>query len=76
MPDDHPGRERLIIVGAEGFLRPAGQDEDGNKHYRVEWVLAGRIYCPDCGADWTQAEWRLLEHILEQAAAETARVVA
>jgi hypothetical protein len=70
MPDDHPGRERLILVGAEGHLR---QDRHG---YRVEWVLAGRIYCPDCGAAWSQAEWRLLEHILEQAAAESARISA
>jgi hypothetical protein len=62
-PDDHGPRETLILVGAEGFLRP---DRDG---LRVEWVAAGRIYCPDCGASWSQAEWPLLERILEMAAA-------
>lgn len=63
-PDGHPGRETLVLVGAEGFLRP----ERGGG-LRVEWVAAGRIYCPDCGASWSQAEWPLLERILEMAAA-------
>ena len=63
-PENHPGRETLVLVGAEGFLRP----ERGGG-LRVEWVAAGRIYCPDCGASWSQAEWPLLERILEMAAA-------
>src|SRR5262249_11987812 len=70
-PDNHPGREALILVGAEGFLRP-----HPGGGFRVEWVHAGRIYCPSagCGADVTQAEWRLLERILDMAAAwHTAR---
>src|SRR5262249_885039 len=66
MPDDHRPGAGLPPAGAGGSPR---RDRHG---YTVEWVLAGRIYCPDCGAAWSQAEWRLLEHILEQAAAETA----
>src|SRR5262249_35633028 len=41
-PEDHPGRETLILVGAEGFLRPDGRDANGKERYRVEWVAAGR----------------------------------
>jgi len=63
-PENHPGREALVLVGAEGFLRP----ERGGG-LRVEWVAAGRIYCPACGASWSQAEWPLLERILDMATA-------
>ena len=61
VPENHPPRETLILVGAEGFLRA----DHGQLH--VEWVAAGKIYCPapHCGASWSQAEWPLLERILD-----------
>jgi len=67
-PENHPPRETLILAGAEGFLR------DDHGQLRVEWVAAGRIYCPapHCGASWSQAEWPLLERILDMAAIEGA----
>src|SRR5262249_36637772 len=65
-PDNHPGREALILVGAEGFLRP-----HPGGGFRVQWVHGRGTYwpAPGCGADWNQAESRLLERILEMAAA-------
>jgi len=64
-PENHPPRETLILAGAEGFLRT------DHGQLRVEWVAAGRIYCPapHCGASWSQAEWPLLERILDMAVA-------
>jgi len=59
-PEDHAEGRMLLCAGEEGFLRP------GPGGMRVEWVMAGQIYCPSrlCGASWPQGQWRLLGKML------------
>jgi hypothetical protein len=68
-PENHTGGAMLLEAGAEGFLRPA-RDQDGKTVLVVVWVMSGQIYCPDraCGASWPPGQWRLLGKMLGTAA--------
>jgi hypothetical protein len=50
-----PPHGQLLMAGSEGFIKPGPT---------VEWVTSGRVYCRQCGSDWTQAEWGLLEQMI------------
>ena len=52
----------LLAAGSEGFLR---RQRDG---LVVEWVHAGRVFCPACGAAWGPGEWAMLGRVLQETA--------